>query len=232
MWERAGYLEALPGHRHLLFDHRGHGQSDQPRDLEAHRLNEYVEDVVAVLDELGIDRAPFVGYSGGARIGYALAARHPARVEALVGIGGVAHPSDSHAWRSEMAHQVRHTGFRAWLEDMSASESDPGPPWLMDNLAATPTEMFALQVEAWADEPTECACFPMISAPTLIICGERENPDGAAELAIRALPNGTCRVLPGLGHLQAFWRTDLTAPLIAEFLAGLTTQASAGQPAV
>jgi pimeloyl-ACP methyl ester carboxylesterase len=29
MWERAGYLRALPDRRHLLFDHRGHGHSDQ-----------------------------------------------------------------------------------------------------------------------------------------------------------------------------------------------------------
>jgi pimeloyl-ACP methyl ester carboxylesterase len=36
MWRRAGYLDPLPGHRHLLFDHRGHGRSDKPRELDAH----------------------------------------------------------------------------------------------------------------------------------------------------------------------------------------------------
>jgi alpha-beta hydrolase superfamily lysophospholipase len=30
MWRTAGYLSALPGYRHLLFDHRGHGQSAAP----------------------------------------------------------------------------------------------------------------------------------------------------------------------------------------------------------
>lgn len=88
----------------------------------------------------------------------------------------------------------------------------------MANLASTPTEMFALELEGWADEPTESSEFPKILAPTLIICGERENTDGAAELSVKALPNGSHRVLPGLGHLEIFWRADLTAPIIGEFL--------------
>lgn len=219
MWARAGYLDELPRRRHLLFDHRGHGLSDKPRALDAHRLEEYVADALGVIDAAGIDRATLVGYSDGARIVFALAAEHPERVSAVVGIGGVSHPDDTPEWRRELAREVRQSTFAAWLEDASGRESEPAPSWLMENLAATPTEMFALEVEAWADGPDECADFPRISAPTLIICGERENTDGAAELAVGALPNGTCRVLLGLGHLQAFWRADLTAPLIAQFLA-------------
>jgi pimeloyl-ACP methyl ester carboxylesterase len=219
MWQAAGYLDALPGRRHLLFDHRGHGRSDQPRDLEAHRLDEYIADVIAVLDSAGIDRAAMVGYSDGARVIYALAARHPRRVAAIVGIGGVAHPTDTDDGRHGLAAEVRQIGFREWLERMSASETEPAPSWLMDNLAATPTEMFALEVEGWADAAFEYENFPRIEAPTLIVCGELENTDGAAELATAALSTGTAVVIPGFGHLQAFWRTDVTAPIISDFLA-------------
>ncbi|OLC24458.1 MAG: hypothetical protein AUJ02_12340 [Chloroflexi bacterium 13_1_40CM_3_65_12] len=219
MWQTAGYLDALPGRRHVLFDHRGHGRSDQPQGLEAHRLDEYMADVIAVLDSAGIDRAAMVGYSDGARLIYALAARHPERVAAIVGIGGVAHPSDTDDWRLELAAEVRQIGFHAWLERISAGETEPAPPWLMDNLAATPTEMFLLMLEGWADAPTECANFPRIEAPTLIVCGERENTDGAAELATVALSTGAAVIIPGFGHLQAFWRSDITAPIISDFLA-------------
>jgi pimeloyl-ACP methyl ester carboxylesterase len=117
-----------------------------------------------------------------------------------------------------LADEVRKRTFRAWLEEMSRSENEAAPGWLMENLAATPTEMFALAVQGWANEPTECADFPDISAPTLIICGEHENADGAAELAVEVLADGDYRILRGMGHLQAFWRADQTAPLIAEFL--------------
>lgn len=218
MWRRAGYLDALPGYRHLLFDHRGHGQSDKPTDLGAHRLSEYVADVLAVLDAAGIERAALVGYSDGAQVVYRLAARHPERVSAVIGIGGVSHPTDTYEWRRELADEVRQRTLPAWLQAMADDESEPAPIWLLENLAATSTEMFALELEGWTDEPTECSDFPDITAPTLIICGDSENADGAAELAVRALPAGAHRALPGLGHLQSFWRADMTAPLIAEFL--------------
>jgi pimeloyl-ACP methyl ester carboxylesterase len=80
--------------------------------------------------------------------------------------------------------------------------------------------MFALLVEAWAGEPGSWADFPAIQAPTLIICGENEEPDAAdhALLAARTLPHGLAAVLPGLYHLQAFWRTDLSCPPLTAFL--------------
>jgi pimeloyl-ACP methyl ester carboxylesterase len=219
MWQVAGYLDALPGRRHLLFDHRGHGRSDQPQGLEAHRLDEYIADVIAVLDSAGVDRATMVGYSDGALLVYALAARHPERVAAIVGIGGVAHPTDTYDWRRELAAEVRQIGVRAFAERMSAGETQAAPAWLIDNLATTATEMFVLELDGWANAPSSCADFPRIKAPTLIVCAAQENTDGAAELATAALANGTFVVLPDFGHLQEFWRTDVTGPLISDFLA-------------
>src|SRR5215472_15923408 len=35
MWQRAGYIEGLPGYRHILFDHRGHGRSEARRGWQA-----------------------------------------------------------------------------------------------------------------------------------------------------------------------------------------------------
>lgn len=219
MWQAAGYLDALPARRHLLFDHRGHGRSGQPKGLAAHRLDEYIADVIAVLDAAGVERTTMIGYSDGARLLYALAARHPERVAAVVGIGGVPHPDGTNHWRRQRAAEIRQTGMRAYVERLSAAESDPAPRWLMDNLAATSTEMFALELEGWSEGPTSCADFPRVIAPTLIVCGERENSDGAAELAAGALLNGTAVVIPGFGHLQVFWRSDVTAPIVSDFLA-------------
>ncbi len=65
MWRHAGYLDELRDFQMVLFDHRGHGQSDKPRILEAHRLEVYVADVVALLDHLALPRAAFWGYSDG-----------------------------------------------------------------------------------------------------------------------------------------------------------------------
>jgi pimeloyl-ACP methyl ester carboxylesterase len=219
MWKAAGHVDGLPGRRHLLFDHRGHGRSDKPEELEAHRIDEYIADVIAVLDHAGVDRAAMVGYSDGARLIYSLAARHPERVAAIIGIGGLSHPDDSDDGRRELAAEVREKGFRAWLEEMSGSETEQAPVWLMENLAATHAEMFLLELEGWAGAPSEWDNFSRIHSPVLIVCGQLENPDGAAELALGAMPTARVVVIPGFGHLQAFWRTDVTVPIISDFLA-------------
>src|ERR1700674_1094217 len=95
MWKTAGYVDGLPGRRHLLFDHRGHGRSDKPERLEAHRMVEYIADVIAVLDHAGVDRAAMVGYSDGARLLYALAAPPSEGGAANRGIGGGVDPERS-----------------------------------------------------------------------------------------------------------------------------------------
>ena len=53
MWQRAGYLEGLPGYRHILFDHRGHGRSQAPQGMAGHHMRCYVADVIAVLTTRG-----------------------------------------------------------------------------------------------------------------------------------------------------------------------------------
>jgi pimeloyl-ACP methyl ester carboxylesterase len=220
MWELAGYTDTLQGYRRLLVDHRGHGESDCPTGVPAHRVQEYTEDVIAVLDAAGADAAALVGYSAGARIAYAVGREYPGRVSAIVGIGTVGAPGAADDDSADWAADVRQQGMRAAMLEMAAEEPQPPPDWLVDNLAGTETEMFALLLEAWASEPTGWADFPHVAAPTLIICGEREEPGAGdyARQAAAALPRGSAVVLPGLMHLQAFWRTDQVLPPLAEFL--------------
>lgn len=221
MWELAGYTAALADYRILLMDHRGHGRSECPQGLPAHRMSEYAADVIAVLDHAAVDRAALVGYSAGADVAYTVASRHPERVGAVVGIGAVGPPAgeDGGAAAAEVA-AIRAEGMRAAMERIAEEEPQRPPDWLIDNLAETDAEMFALLVETWAGQAGSWAEFPAIQAPALIICGENEEPDAArnAALAARAMPHGSVVILPGLYHLQAFWRTDQSGPPLSAFL--------------
>lgn len=69
------------GHRSYAPDLRGHGSSDRPGD---YRLALMRDDVVALLDHLGIDRVTVIGHSLGAVVAYQLAQAHPARVAGLI----------------------------------------------------------------------------------------------------------------------------------------------------
>jgi pimeloyl-ACP methyl ester carboxylesterase len=81
--------QALPAREFRLIytDHRGHGRSDKPHDPEAYAIPLRVADAIAVLDELGIKRAHFIGRSWGGRLCFGIGAHAPERVLSLV-IGG------------------------------------------------------------------------------------------------------------------------------------------------
>jgi pimeloyl-ACP methyl ester carboxylesterase len=75
---------AAAGNRVVLLDLPGHGQSDKPRHASAHRIDSYAHYVVALLDELGIDRAVIGGVSLGANVSLQVAAQAPERVKGLL----------------------------------------------------------------------------------------------------------------------------------------------------
>jgi pimeloyl-ACP methyl ester carboxylesterase len=222
MWERAGYISGLPGYRHLMFDHRGHGRSQAPAGTEGHHMDRYVEDVIAVLDDAGAERAVFVGYSMGACVGYAVAAAHPGRLAGLVGLDSVpAHEEQAAALR-EAAAEVLAKGTASIIAGIAASESGPAPGWLLDHLSATRAEAFAGSYEAMATEPAFWANAPHLTAPALLLLAVGEGEDDwwtLGEEAAAVMPDATAVMLPGLGHLQAFWRTDVSLPPIQRFLA-------------
>lgn len=218
MWALAGYTEALAGHRRIIVDHRGHGRSDSPKEVEAHRVEEYVADVEAVLDAAGVEAVAFVGYSAGATVGFRFAATHPDRCSALVALGGFPEPDDDPAGNVAYAAEVRNIGARSAIEQLSAIEEEPAPEWLVDQLCTTETEMFALLVEGWSQASNGWELLPRISCPALLIIGEHEADGESARRSAAQMADGRVEVLPGFGHLQAFWHSEVTAPLIRDFL--------------
>lgn len=73
--------------RLIYADHRGIGRSDKPHEVESYAMPLRVADAVAVLDELDIERAHFIGASYGGRLGFGIGEHAPDRVLSLV-IGG------------------------------------------------------------------------------------------------------------------------------------------------
>ncbi|HEY7484890.1 MAG TPA: alpha/beta fold hydrolase [Streptosporangiaceae bacterium] len=75
---------AARGNRVVLFDLLGHGRSDKPRHAGAHRMDLYTEQVLCLLDELGVDQAVLGGVSLGTNVSLLAAAKAPERVRGLV----------------------------------------------------------------------------------------------------------------------------------------------------
>jgi pimeloyl-ACP methyl ester carboxylesterase len=83
MFERLGPALAERGNRVICVDLLGHGRSDQPNDLRLYSMPLFAEQVLALLDHLGLERAVVGGTSLGANVALELAVRHPERVEGL-----------------------------------------------------------------------------------------------------------------------------------------------------
>jgi N-formylmaleamate deformylase len=71
--------------RFVVPDLRGRGLSDRPRGA-GYTLSDYVEDVVGLMDALGLDRPTLLGHSMGARIATAVAARRPDRAGPVIAV--------------------------------------------------------------------------------------------------------------------------------------------------
>jgi pimeloyl-ACP methyl ester carboxylesterase len=219
MWDTSRYT-ALEGYRHVLFDHRGHGQSGAPAGLDGHAMPLYVSDLVTLLDHLELRQAAVVGYSLGARVAYATACEHPDRLTAVVGLDSVPTSTENEEEMREGRDEVLEKGTRPLIEAMSEDEAEPALSWLIDHLCTTEREQFAGGWEAFATSVDLWSKMTACPVPTLLLVaddGDETRVAAATELA-ETMPNGRAAFMPGLGHLQAFWRTDLSIPPMRDFL--------------
>jgi pimeloyl-ACP methyl ester carboxylesterase len=87
-WTQSGIVNALTdGFCVACVDSLGHGHSDKPSDPELYGQKQRAGDIVAVIDDLGYDRAHLVGYSMGGWLAVGVAMHHPKRLSSLI-LGG------------------------------------------------------------------------------------------------------------------------------------------------
>jgi pimeloyl-ACP methyl ester carboxylesterase len=129
-WADRGYVELLADHfRVLVADPLGHGRSDVPADPGEYLQPDVSEDIVAVMDAAGVERAAVWGYSRGSSLAAVVAAAHPERVDSLV-LGGFSPRSGPPDFEIPASAQAMLNGdwqgaFEAWAADgVDLSESD------------------------------------------------------------------------------------------------------------
>lgn len=87
--EFVGYLDEFKDEfKLILIDLRGHGDSDKPHDFSSYSVEILTSDILAVLDDLNVEKAHYWGYSMGGHIGFGLATLHPERFLSYI-LGGI-----------------------------------------------------------------------------------------------------------------------------------------------
>lgn len=225
MWD--AQADALAEHfRVVRYDTRGHGGSPVP--AGPYDIDDLADDVVALLDTLGVEKAHFVGLSLGGMTGMRLAARNPDRVDRLVVLCTGAHLTPSSAW-SDRASTVRANGSSSVAEAVVARWFTPD--FLDKNpdvksaceavVAATPAEGYASCCEVIAAMDLRDD-LPSITAPTLAIAGADDPatpPPHLAEIA-DSVQDGRLLVVPASAHLANAEQPATITPAILAHLTG------------
>jgi pimeloyl-ACP methyl ester carboxylesterase len=227
VWRRLGYVDALKDEFKLvLFDARGHGRSDKPHDESSYTSKLMVNDVVAVLDDLGISKAHYYGYSMGARTGFRIALQSALRFESFV-LGGCS------PYKGEAELQF----FRDVLEGLRLLLVDPEAALfrreeaLGRSLSDEEKNTFlANDAEALIASATARFDWPplthnelsIISVPCLLYCGDLDAAYAGTKESASYLPDAQFVSLGGLDHTQALVRKDIVLPYLKKFLARMS----------
>ncbi|HEY2204714.1 MAG TPA: alpha/beta fold hydrolase [Pseudonocardia sp.] len=92
MWRHQIRALVAAGHRVIAPDLRGFGDSDKPARVENYALTVVVQDMLGLLDELGVDTVAVAAHDWGAMVGWVLTGAVPERVRRLAAIS-VGHPN-------------------------------------------------------------------------------------------------------------------------------------------
>ena len=224
-------------YRCIVYAARGYPPSDVPTEEDSYGQLRAVEDLLAVLDAAGGDRADVIGNSMGGFCALHFGLRHPDRARSLVvaGCGYGAHPDKEQRFRAESEQiavafetqgsaamstwygvgparvQYRAKDPRGHAEHVRVlAEHDPkGAALTMRAVQKARPSLYALQ-----DELAAC------EVPTLIVAGDED--DGALETDLmlkRTMPRAGWLVLPKTGHVSNLEEPELFNLHVDRFLA-------------
>jgi pimeloyl-ACP methyl ester carboxylesterase len=234
-WEQPEYARFLTGlgsfARVIMFDKRGTGLSD--RDAGLPSLEERMDDVRAVMDTVGIERAAVVGASEGGNMSMLFAATYPERVSALVLCGCFAKRIWSHDYPWAPRPEERQRWFdmleQGWggvtdLETLAPSRSNDAAfaDWWATFLRMGASPSAALSLARSNTQIDVRHVLPAIRVPTLVLhCrNDRDVKFAEGEYIASRIPGARFVALAGQDHLVWAGDQEVLLDEIQQFLTG------------
>jgi len=229
--EEPGFARLLDGLRALgrviVFDRRGVGQSDPIESWERTVVDQWTDDLAAVVDALGTRDIVLVTWDGFG-VGSRYAAMHPERVSALVLYEPVVVEDDE--WESWSARRIQRSKANMRGEDDILVEVAPSRiadrgfrDWYAraGRLGASPSTAPRIWESAMRAHPRD-ALLEQVVAPTLVL-HRRDNQfatDDVLILAAERIPHATVTELEGRDHFPFVGDVDALVAEIAAFVVG------------
>ena len=218
--------------RVIMFDRRGSGLSDPV--AEAPTLEQRMDDVRAVMDAAGSERAALLGVSEGASMSILFAATYPDRCQALISVGGMARSTEApdYPWavpaealiESGVELIAPHWGEGTIVDIAAPSQADNPEARAyfarMERSSVTPG-MLAQLVQMFLDIDVRDVV-PSVHVPALVLHRRHDrlvNVRNGRWLA-EHLPNAKLVELPGEDHMLWYQHPEVALGEIQEFLTG------------
>lgn len=227
MWDKVVPL-LLPYFRIVRYDTRGLGQSEVTP--EPYNVAQLGHDVIAMLDELGLEKVHFCGLSMGGQIGQYLAINFGDRLDKLILCNTAAKIGTDKSWNSRI-DLINKNGISAiwdgtqkvwfrknFIENNSGLIDYLGSMFLNNNTVGYSNCCAAVRDADFRNELNK------IEKETLVITGDEDPATTVAdaEFMVEKIPNATLSVLPAR-HIPSIEQPELFAKALIEFLVGKTT---------
>ncbi len=237
-WEEplfARFLERLASFsRLILFDKRGTGMSDRLPTDRLPTLEERMDDLIAVLDTVGSERAALFSHSEGGNLAVLFAATYPERTRALITAGIFAKRvwSADYPWaptpeeRSRAIEQIEADwGGSSWLVDLvpSCAQDEVFKARLASYFRRSASPGAAAALFRMNTTIDIRALLPSISVPTLVMhrIGDRDAKVEEGRWIAAQIPGARFVELPGDDHIPWVGDADGVLDLVEEFLTGV-----------
>lgn len=224
--------EALSSrYRLILPDLRGHGESGVGEG--AATMPKHSADLIRVLNDARVGRAPFIGVSIGGYILFEFWRQHRARISAL-GLCNTKAPADNaeaRAGRLQAAKDVLERGIEPFLQSMIprlfGKTTREMRPDLVDGALRMMRQMspedIAQVQRGIADRPDSIDTLKTINVPTLLVTGDEDILTGMneAQLMHQHISGSQLKVIPKAGHYSPWEQPAEATMLIRQFLDSL-----------
>jgi pimeloyl-ACP methyl ester carboxylesterase len=218
MWD--GQIAALKDrHRVIVWDMRGHGESDVPADPAAYSEEATVEDMAAILKACGIDRAVIGGLSLGGYMSLAFNLRHPEMVRALMLF------DTGPGFRKDEARETWNARSRARADELEArgfAALGPSDEVRMSHHRSPVGLAGAARGMLTQRDDSVIRSLDGIRVPTLVLVGANDtNFLAATDYMASKIPGAQKVVIPDAGHAANLHQPEAFNRSVEAFLKGL-----------
>lgn len=208
-------------YRVITMDARGHGKSEKP---ETYTLEDHIQDCIALMDHLALDKVMIIGMSMGTYVGQGVAIEAPDRVEKLILVSGAAHgdTSDGTGLLAKHADDMIGMSFEEQMGHLAHHifhKMEPVGKWL----SAMPSGLTKEQQESAADALAKYDFRPKlhtVTAETLVISGKYDglNPPESGEEIASHITGAHFVLFEESGHAPNIEETEEYFQLVTDFL--------------